>query len=351
MIIRPRESIEYIYDEATDLYRRVGAIRVVVHASDATTRLISEALGDSCLRARTATELAAAATRPNTIAFVEVGMLCHASADIARTTPIVGVIDDAHETLPSIVRAFEVFPWLSHFTTTSAFTRPGAQADISRLVANLTVQGEHDLVSAAGYARVARLATASRRDVRCERMSQFFVDRGVSGRTIARLQDICEELVTNALYDAPFEGGYFSQPVPRTEDVDLPRELACEVSYGFDDGMAYVRVRDPFGALTRARVVAVWSRCKRIGGVSLDESRGGAGLGLWRVLLAASTVSIRVHPGELTEITVGIATKDKRDGNRLRAIELSFRPGGVAPASMADEYDLMDESFTLVRVA
>ena len=72
---------------------------------------------------------------------------------------------------------------------------------------------------------------------------------------------------------------------------------------------------------------------------------------MWRVLLAASTVSIRVHAAELTEITVGIATKDKRDGSRLRAIDLSFRPGGVASASMADEYDLMDESFTLVRVA
>ena len=351
MIIRPRESIEYIYDEATDLYRRVYPARVVVHACDATTRLVSEALRGACLHARTAMELAAAAMRPNTIAFVDLDMLRHGSAEIAKTTPIIGVIDDAHETLPSIVRAFEVFPWLSHFTTTAAFTRPGAHAEVSQMVARLVANGQHDLVSASGYARVARLATASRRDTRCERMRQFFVDRGVSGRTIVRLQDICEELVTNSLYDAPFEGGYFSQPVPRTEDVDLPRELACEVSYGFDDGMAYVRVRDPFGALTRARVIAVWSRCKRIGGVSLDESRGGAGLGLWRVLLAASTVAIRVHPGELTEVTVGIATKDKRESTRLRSIELSFAPGDGSRTSVADEYDLMDESVTLVRVA
>src|SRR5262249_5765420 len=148
--------------------------------------------------------------------------------------------------------------------------------------------------------------------------------QGVSARTIASSSDVAEELVTNALYDAPVEAGYFKRAVQRTEDVQLPPEHACEISYGLEHDSVFVRVRDPFGALTRCRLLGVLNRCQATG-ISLDESRGGAGLGLWRIFATASTIAITVIPGLLTDILVRIETRRRRSATKqLLAAHLFF---------------------------
>ena len=154
--------------------------------------------------------------------------------------------------------------------------------------------------------------------------------------------------MSNALYDAPVEAGYFKNVVPRTQDVNLPPNCACEISYGIDETNGFLRVRDPFGAFTRARLLGVLARCSG-GGVSLDESRGGAGLGLWRVFSIASTVAITVVPGRLTDILVGIVTKDagkRAPGQRLLAVHLFFNSN--TEDALPDEHDVLDDSVAIV---
>jgi hypothetical protein len=154
----------------------------------------------------------------------------------------------------------------------------------------------------------------------------------------------------NALYDAPVESGYFKQAVSRTEDVEMPPDHACEISYGIERGNAFVRVRDPFGALQRHRLLEVLNRCNR-GTVSLDESRGGAGLGLWRVFTTASTVAVTVIPGRITDILVGIVTKNGRITPGLLAAHMFFAADPATSLdTMAadDDHDLFDQSITLV---
>jgi hypothetical protein len=213
---------------------------------------------------------------------------------------------------------------------------------------------EEDMIGETGVGRVALLASASRRETRFERMREFFAKHGISARTITSINDVVEELVTNALYDAPSEAGFFERPIPRTEDVDLPAERACEITYGIDDGSVFLRVRDTFGALTRSRLLAVLNRCSAVE-VPLDESRGGAGLGMWRVLSAVSTVAITVVPGSHTEILVGIATSQGRMvAKQLQAFHLFFRPAlrELAPAFVPDEdLSTFDQSISLVLVA
>jgi hypothetical protein len=344
------KAIEYSYDERSGLYRRVKTTQVtpsvVVFARAELVARLQALLPCPCVQVKTSRELSAAAATPGVLIFIEWDLLCHVDADVTHV-PTVAITDDSPETLPRLVRSLDAYPWLAHCISETMLSRPIAKAHFVRLVERIVMGIEPGML---GEARVALLAQASHRDARFERIRMFFSERGVSGRTIDRINEVYEELVTNALYDAPMEAGYFDEAVPRTDDVELPRARACEISYGFDAGMAYIRVRDTFGALTRARMQSVLNRCNT-SGVALDETRGGAGLGLWRVFSEATTVTITVDPQRLTEVLIGIATKEKRTAGPA-ALDLFFAPVASARRYLATEgHDELDQSVTLVRVA
>jgi hypothetical protein len=181
-------------------------------------------------------------------------------------------------------------------------------------------------------------------------MREFFQTREIPERIVTNLVEVGEELVMNGLYDAPMEAGFFSKARSRSEDIELPVERACEISYGMDGNATFIRVRDTFGALKRGRLVDVLLRCSEEA-VNLDESRGGAGLGLWRIFAAASSINIMVLPGTLTDITVSIGAKDSRRLVRPQAVDLYFANEAAdwAQALPTDDGFLMDHSITLIR--
>lgn len=347
---------EYVFDEGSGLYRQIteASQYSVVFASEAHAALLSGALPRPCVCVTSAAALVRETAKQGAIAFVDCDLLDQLDG-AAFHVPIVGILREAAgEVLPRAVRLLDTFPKLSHCVTASMLSTPLARSHLSMVVERLASGREQMMLGEAGIGRVAMLASASRREERFDRMRDFFSKQGLSTRTILTVTDVVEELVTNALYDAPVEAGFFKKAVPRTEDVDLPPERACEISYGIEAGNIFLRIRDTFGALTRARLLSVLNRCST-DAVALDESRGGAGLGMWRVLSAASTISITVVPGRLTEILVRIATKQGRIvAKQLLAVHLYFAPTthGLA-TGFADDDDLgmMDQSITLVLVA
>lgn len=298
-------------------------------------------------------EFAAQTARRGSVAaaFVDVDLLYQVEVD-RLNAPIVGILDDAKTAaLPRMIEALDKFAGLAHVIAAPMFTAPNARAHLSILLERLAYNHEHAVLGPAGVGRVAMLARASKREARFERIHEFFAKHGLSSRTLSAIHEVCEELVMNALYDAPLEAGYFKKAVPRTQDVELPANRACEISYGFDRGKVFVRVRDPFGALTRSRLLEVLHRCNS-GQVQLDESRGGAGLGLWRVFSSASTISMTVIPGQLTDILVEIATKDGRSAGGLVATHLYFASERQSALELvSQDHDLFDQSITLVLSA
>lgn len=283
-------------------------------------------------------------------AFIDFDLLPHLDG-LTFDVPIVVLVDGS---LSTAIDLLGRRPWLSHLVHVSMLSSPLAGEILELLVARIKQGLEQPVLGAPGDGRVALLASSARREARFERMREFFATHDVTERVVASLQEIAEELVMNALYDAPFENGYFKESVPRTDEIELPPEHACEISYGFDHGSAFIRVRDPFGALGRDRLLEVLSRCSS-STVDLDESRGGAGLGLWRVFSKASVIVITVIPGRLTDILVRIETKPRRGAvGRAFAVHLFFPDrhalDGAQGRFAADhDYDLVDESFTALR--
>lgn len=348
--------IEYLFDDASGLFRRsqrsdtIEPCAVVV-ASDARAALLRASLSCPSVRLTTRAQLASRAAQPGTIVFIDRDLL-HLLAGIETLAPVVCIVDPpAQQSLSYLVGVLEADPWLSHFVSAALLTKPFARAHLGKLVARLAVGDETGMVEA-GVGRVALLARASRRDERLERMREFFEKHGTSARLIEKITEVFEELTTNALYDAPVEAGYFPHAVPRTQDVALPADRACQITYGVEDGTLALRVRDPFGALGFRRLLAVLTRCNQVG-AALDETRGGAGLGLWRIFSLASTVAITVIPGRLTEVIVGFEAGGR--AKQLLAVDLHFAPDAAFDSSHLEapdaDQDVFDRSVTLVRVA
>ncbi|HWO21028.1 MAG TPA: hypothetical protein VNO30_19810 [Kofleriaceae bacterium] len=325
----------------------------LVFAKEASAELIRASCPGPCVRVTTRAEYMQAVIRYHpAVAFVDLDLLPQVDG-VAPRIVIVGIFED---TRANAVRTLVAYPWLSHLIASALLPTPEAGAHLAALFERLADGPPQYPVGPGGVGRVALLGSSTRREARFERMREFMAARGVPMRAVMSCSDIAEELVTNALYDAPVEAGYFPSAVERTSGIELPPEHACEISYGMEDSTAFVRVRDPFGALKRARLLNVLKRCTS-SGVALDESRGGAGLGLWRIFSTATTVDITVIPGNLTDILARVDLKRGRSvGKQLLAVHLFFPAehahDGTHGRFAADhDHDLMDDSFTAMFVA
>ncbi len=294
----------------------------VIYADESRAALLYRMLEGTRIVVTDRAAFRAAVTKRGVLAFafVDADLLPQIAGDRLH---VVALVDEPAANMVSrTVGLLDAFPWLSHVISTSLWTTSLAKTYLSRLIDRYVIDARpHPEEDVAG--RVALLAESHRREARFERMSEFFHKHELSARTIDTLNQVAEELVMNSLYDAPVEAKFFTRAVPRTEQVALPAEKACEISYGVCSNLAFVRVRDPFGALTRDRMLSVLKRCSG-GNVRIDPSRGGAGLGMWRVFSSATTLKIVVVPDHLTDITLGIATGDGRVGRQLLSLDLSF---------------------------
>jgi hypothetical protein len=329
---------------------------VLILAPDALAAKLSETIDMRSVRVKNLAELISVATRDQPVAsFVDVALLPERDSpdrdSPLKGLPIIGVLDaEPADTLSKIVHVLASHPSMAHVIVAPLLTSPLGRPHIHRLLERLAIGADQDLLGAASVGRVAMLAQASRREARFERMQDYFSKQGVSSRTIAKIYEVAEELVMNALYNAPAEAGFFKNPVSRIEDVTLPPDRACEISYGMEGDTAFVRLRDTFGALRHDRLLEVLRRCNS-SEVALDESRGGAGLGIWRVFSAATTIEITVIPGRLTDILIRMSSKQSRSAKQLLAVELHFLPDSHKPKMLTVDEDsgMFDNSITIMQ--
>jgi hypothetical protein len=234
--------------------------------------------------------------------------------------PVILIADDPAAIMP----ALPTRPWLSHVIGAAFLEQPLARTHLDRVVEAVTTSAAPrlmDWVEPEASGRRVGLLHASRRFERLERMGEYLASKRVGPAVVQQLRDTADELLTNAFYNAPFAAGAVEQPIPRTEDVSLPKESACDLAYGVRDDLAFVRVRDPFGSLPRVKLLDVIARSARA--KSLDATPG-TGRGLWRVLSTASVAAVSVISNQHTEVLVGII-EQASTASRPFAFHLFFK--------------------------
>lgn len=145
---------------------------------------------------------------------------------------------------------------------------------------------------------------------------------GCGDRTASRIGDVMHELTMNATFDAPVDSnGDPRYAHDRRAPVELEDDEVPLVQFATDGMLAVLAVTDGFGRLTRDHVIASIQRGCEAGRSSIaevvDSSRGGAGLGFWRIYSSAAATIVDIIPGHSTSVTavfdIDLSARDARN--------------------------------------
>lgn len=162
----------------------------------------------------------------------------------------------------------------------------------------------------------------------------FAEERGIRRQVRSAIGSVCEELLMNALYDAPVdEAGnqIFAEvdPHDRTETTS-PRPVS--IRYAATDSQFAVAVRDRFGRLAKNTILAYINKCLT-SAQQIDRKTYGAGLGLYLVANAAAGYVVNVAYGMATEV---VCMFDRGTRVPLRLVGVFVHPGQAAAQQPAD---------------
>ncbi len=135
-----------------------------------------------------------------------------------------------------------------------------------------------------------------------------FAERlGCGDRTVALVETIADELITNAIYHAPRDerGRPRYASLPRRQPVVLEPHEAGRLDIASDGITLAIAQSDPFGSLAQDTLVTYLNRCLVQRAPLREASFGpgaGAGIGLARVFQSLSRFIVNVDPGRRTEV-------------------------------------------------
>ena len=116
---------------------------------------------------------------------------------------------------------------------------------------------------------------------------------------------IAWELIMNAMFDAPYDfekkQAKYSN-LPRTSDLVLQDSEAIEVSYGYDDKIFIVSVKDNFGMLKKDTIIQSLARASKQDQNQIKRGSVSAGVGLFMLLNATNQLDFYVKEKEYTHI-------------------------------------------------
>ncbi|MFO1464786.1 MAG: hypothetical protein U1F66_13545 [bacterium] len=148
-----------------------------------------------------------------------------------------------------------------------------------------------------------RLTASDQKYPVIEKIRDFYLQAGVQERIVRNVELILNELLMNAIFDAPVDPGGHKpySNVDRGASFQLQDKEQPEVQYGLDHGKLAVSVSDQFGGFRKETFFTYVHRC--FSEKSILEGPGkGAGMGLFMVFKSLNQMVINVAPGKKTEV-------------------------------------------------
>lgn len=135
---------------------------------------------------------------------------------------------------------------------------------------------------------------------------------------------VCEELLMNALYDAPVDtsGQQIFAEVDPHDRTKSRSPKPVSIRYAATDSQFAIAVRDRFGRLAKNTVLAYIDKCLH-SPTQIDRKTYGAGLGLYLVANAAASFVVNVAYGVATEV---VCTFDRGAKAPLRLVGVFVHP-------------------------
>jgi hypothetical protein len=135
-------------------------------------------------------------------------------------------------------------------------------------------------------------------------VSAYAVDVRARRQVVARIESVADELLMNALYDAPAARAGLDPSATVGHDAH-PRPMSGEAAilrYACDGRYLAVSVRDGYGELRKDAILDHIERARAMRGSPQLKPSGGAGLGLYFVVTSVTRFIANISPGRATEV-------------------------------------------------
>jgi len=153
----------------------------------------------------------------------------------------------------------------------------------------------------------------------------FAEESKIRSRLRQGIGQVCEELLMNALYDAPVDesGAQVFAEVDPHDRVATCSPRPVSIRYAATETQFAIAVRDRYGRLAKNTIIAYINKCLTSDN-QIDRKTYGAGLGLYIVANAAASYVVNVAYDIATEV---ICTFDRKSKIPLRLVGVFIHPG------------------------
>jgi CRP-like cAMP-binding protein len=325
------ESSVHMLLPMTELYSTEQAIksrRVLLAEPDRKQQSMAKlALGGTGLNldiAATPEELAAylASGSRTDLVFVS-SELCDSIADIRQKLPNAKLVymtpSNVPEELPKIKKiASQISNIVSRHPADRTFTIKNVGTTASKLISKDIFGLEKYMIWGVEVQERDVVGSAQRAKLIHE-MQEYFTNLGVRPSVSERATLVAEEILMNAIYDAPTDenGKPLFNHLARTVSVDLKENQYSKFRFAVDGMLAAVSVSDPFGTFTMQVLIDYLERNYNVGaGDPQLAGKGGAGRGLHQITENSDLVVFNVKSKKCTEVIAlfNLDTKSAPEG-------------------------------------
>lgn len=145
---------------------------------------------------------------------------------------------------------------------------------------------------------------STERETLKDEMEAYFKKVGIRSTILERARAVAEELLMNAIYDAPADskGTPLYNHIARQQAIHLDTHHHSVMKYATDGVYLAVSVTDPFGSLSKDVILRYMEKNHR-GDVETGEAgKGGAGKGLYQIVQQSDLAVFNVKRGAKTEV-------------------------------------------------
>lgn len=152
-------------------------------------------------------------------------------------------------------------------------------------------------------------------------VDSYFARLGIRSGNRDRVRVVLEEMLMNAIYDAPgnAKGESIYNHLNRSVEVRLSAKEQGIIRFATDGVLMGVAVQDPFGSLKPSTILKYLEQNYSDPQHDINASlgKGGAGRGLHQIVENSDLVVFNIAPGERTEVIAlfNVDLKDKRVQN------------------------------------
>lgn len=224
---------------------------------------------------------------------------------VVNAAPAARMVLLCHPSPPKMIGRLLRASWFEHLL---GLESPWFMEELGATLAKLSGRAPFGLSSFLPWgSRVVSMTVESSQDKAriFGQIEAFMGAIGMRGRLVRRLHDIADEMLMNAVYDAPIDrrtGQHRYAALSRTTPVELDPQDRPTFSFGSDGRVFGIGISDPFGGLRPRTLKNYIAKGLRRGDDQIDKKAGGAGLGLYFLFQSLNSVSLNLHPGQRTEM-------------------------------------------------